>query len=50
MYTGTVISLMLKQSLQVVSVAAKTPGGLTDPLYAYRCPVGRADHMLKFFS
>jgi hypothetical protein len=47
-YTGTVISLRLEKSLQVVSVAAKTTGGVTDPLYAHRCSVGRATHVLKF--
>jgi len=40
-YTGTVISLRLEQSLQVVSVAAKTTGGVTDPLYAHRGFVSR---------
>ncbi len=40
-YTGPGVSLRLEQSLQIVSVAAKTLGGVTDPLYAHRCPVGR---------
>ena len=38
---ATVISLGLEQSLQVISVAAETPGGLTDPLYAHRGSVSR---------
>jgi hypothetical protein len=49
-YTATVISLGLEQSLQVVSVAAKTLGGLTDPLYAHRGFVSRTRQFLKFFS
>ncbi len=40
-YPAIVIPLRLQQSPQAVSVAAETPGGVTDPLYAHRCPVGR---------
>jgi hypothetical protein len=49
-YTATVISLRLEQSLQIVSVAAKTPGGVTDPLYAHRGFVSRTRQLLKFLS